>query len=216
MKDLWHGLRRMTSGGPGHWRKKLWVGLGWFGPSFGPTPTKRLWFPVLRPPTSMAIMKKFCSVASGGIRGMWVPSDAWHRGLRVRLSGLSLKLRPQICAPSGTKHFRVCPSFDLWRYQCGADASCVPSILIYPRVNFNMIQVEIAETSVGCTAGPDFPRNSCWSSFQGDPAAPYFCSPLLLEAALVSISCSAYYLFGLPKPWNSRCQNLYTNWNSLE
>ena len=43
------------------------------------------------------LLWKVCSVASGGIRGMWVPSDAWHRGLRVRLSGLSLKLRPQIC-----------------------------------------------------------------------------------------------------------------------
>lgn len=132
---------------------------------------------------------------------MWVLSGAWHRGLRVRLSGLSLKLRPPICtvwneALPGMSFLR----FVQWRYQSGADASCVPSLLIYPRVNFNMIQVEIAETSVGCTPGPDFPRNSCCSSFQGDPAAPYFCSPLLLEAALVSISCSAYYLFGLPKP----------------
>ena len=79
--DLWHGLRRMNSGGPGHWRKKLWV--------FGPTPPRKLWLPGSCCHQLRWLTWKVCSVASGGVRGMWVLSDAWHRGLRDRLSGLS-------------------------------------------------------------------------------------------------------------------------------
>ena len=44
---------------------------------------------------------------------MWVLSGAWHRGLRVWLSGLSLKLRPPICTVWNEEVLRM---FAPWIY----------------------------------------------------------------------------------------------------